>query len=163
MYRLSEEELHLMPVRALSKNASGLIYDPHTNQTLLHFRDNKTPYYPESWALFGGGSEGDETPTETLLRELYEELRISVSRKVLIALGKRAKSFGEYSHYFLVIIDQRKHRLDLQEGADMAWFTPEELMCVTYTGAVTPGLLFLRDRNQLIVPEHKQREYLKLT
>ncbi len=163
MYGLTVEDLQLMPQRALSKNASGLIYDPHENKYLLHFRDNKTPYYPESWALFGGGSEGIETPTETLIRELAEELLLCASPRALIALGKRAKSFGEYSHYFLVIIDQRMHRLHLQEGADMAWFTPEELMSVTYTDAVTPGLVFLRERNQLIVPERKRQEYLLLT
>lgn len=162
MHVLTAEERASMPARALSRNASGLILDPYANEYLLHFRDNRTPYYPEAWALFGGGCEGNETPREGLLRELEEELCLQVHPKVLLDKGKRQKRGGEYSHYFLVLMKREWHNLTLLEGAGMAWFSPEALIDLTRCTRVTPGLLFLRDRNHIPVPEERLALYQAL-
>lgn len=58
--------------------AKGIIYKD--NKILLQLRDNK-PHIPNpnTWSLFGGGVEEGETPEQALIREIQEELGISVS------------------------------------------------------------------------------------
>jgi ADP-ribose pyrophosphatase YjhB (NUDIX family) len=143
-------------------NASGLIYDPFVNEYLLHFRDNRTAFHPESWALFGGSCEGTETPREGLLRELQEELCLRVHPKTALARGRREKPGKQYSYYFLVLINRDRHDLILQEGAGMAWFQPEDLVDLTKRTRVTPALIYLRDKGLIYVSEEKRNTYKAL-
>ncbi len=49
------------------------------DKILLGKRSAHRRLYPSSWALFGGHSEAAETPFETALRELREELNIEAT------------------------------------------------------------------------------------
>lgn len=49
------------------------------NKFLLVKRSPEDDYHPNQWALPGGSMEEGETPEEALIREVREELGISVS------------------------------------------------------------------------------------
>ena len=52
---------------------------------LTILRDDKpTIPYPNMWDLPGGGREGDETPFECAAREVYEELKIQLSKEDIV-------------------------------------------------------------------------------
>ena len=52
---------------------------------LTILRDDKpTIPWPNLWELPGGGREGDETPFECAAREVYEELKIQLSKDDIV-------------------------------------------------------------------------------
>lgn len=60
----------------------ALIYDNHL---LTILRDNKPEIpFPNMWEIPGGGREGDETPSDCVSRELYEELGILITAEQII-------------------------------------------------------------------------------
>ena len=61
--------------------AGGFLYNPKTDEILLHKRDAKTKVNPNQWAFFGGLNEGDETPEQTFIREVHEELGIEIPER----------------------------------------------------------------------------------
>lgn len=54
-------------------------------QVLTILRDDKpTIPWPNTWDLPGGGREGNETPFECVAREVYEELKIQLSKDDIV-------------------------------------------------------------------------------
>ena len=54
-------------------------------QILTLLRDDKDDIpWPNTWELPGGGREGDETPFECAAREVYEELKIQLSKDDIV-------------------------------------------------------------------------------
>lgn len=65
----------------------SLISDHHV-LTLL--RDDSTAIpFPDMWDFPGGGREGDETPQDCVLRELFEEFGLRISANDLIYQASR--------------------------------------------------------------------------
>jgi 8-oxo-dGTP diphosphatase len=55
------------------------------DKLLLHLRDNKPGLFNANmWDFIGGGREGSETPTECVVREVKEELGITLSPEVIV-------------------------------------------------------------------------------
>ena len=55
------------------------------DRILTILRDNKENIpWPNTWELPGGGREGDETPFECAAREVYEELKIQLSKEDIV-------------------------------------------------------------------------------
>ena len=47
---------------------------------LLQLRDNKPDiYFPNHWGLFGGATENNESPTESIKREIFEEISLEIN------------------------------------------------------------------------------------
>ena len=64
--------------------AGGLLV--RGGEILLARRSEDRRFYPGVWDIIGGHSEGDETPADTLVRELEEEAGIKASRFEQIAV-----------------------------------------------------------------------------
>lgn len=95
------------------------------NKFLMQLRDDipNIPY-PGHWALFGGHIEPGETPDEAVQREILEEI------------GYKLPSFSEFGcypdetvvrHVFHAPLLAKLHQLELNEGADMALVTLEDI------------------------------------
>lgn len=102
--------------------AGGFLYNPKTNAVLLHKRDAKAKVNPNQWAFFGGLSEGNETPKQTFIRELKEELDIEVSEAQVQPLCDYLnEELQTYRYVFFVESELEKSQMKLGEGEGFDW------------------------------------------
>lgn len=102
--------------------AGGFFYNPKKNEVLLHKRDGNTEINPHKWTFFGGGSEGMETPLETFIREIEEELSVRVSKEEAVPLCDYVNEERDIRrHVFYVVSEKLKSEMILGEGADFDW------------------------------------------
>ena len=105
--------------------------DGHGQQILLQKKDRGYPNGPDNWQVFGGRIETGETPTETVLREITEELCISVDEDQLgepITQNldrEDGQSFSIHYHVVEATFDLKDLRLD--EGCGVAFWYVDEL------------------------------------
>ncbi len=52
------------------------------DQVLLQWRTRDAPIYPSFWNCFGGIIEDGETPEEAALREIEEEIGVTLSPRI---------------------------------------------------------------------------------
>ena len=108
--------------------AGGFLYNPKTKEVLLHKRDNKTEINPNKWTFFGGSSEGNETPVQTFIREMHEELGIVLSTTDAVPLCDYENVERKTHRYsFYALSDKRKDEMVLGEGADFDWIPLEKV------------------------------------
>lgn len=94
---------------------------------LLQLRDNiSTINNPNTWGLFGGGAEKGESPKETAIRELKEELNLQLKKSDL-SLIYSEKNKSREIHIYLTELNRALSELKLNEGQDMRLFTKEEI------------------------------------
>ena len=124
--------------------AGGFLYNPKTKEVLLHKRDDKTPINPNLWGVFGGSNEGDETPTETFVREMEEELGVLLQLDEVVALRDYFnEERGTHRYIFYVISDKKKSDMTLGEGADFDWVSLEKVFEYDLTEKTRNDLRFL--------------------
>ena len=120
--------------------ASAFVIDPKTKRILLvkHKKNRR-------WTQPGGHIEGNETPEEAALREVYEETGMHVRllgdrfpreddfiRPLGIQKNRRTTDDGE-THLHVDIIyaavpnEEKELVLNTEESDDVNWFTREEL------------------------------------
>lgn len=82
--------------------AAGALLELPDGRIALHHRDNK-PYIasPDKWAFFGGMGEDGEEPLDTVVRELHEELEITLQRDRLTLIHHQMHQ--ERSNHWLYI------------------------------------------------------------
>lgn len=103
---------------------------------VMQLRDsNPNIFYPGHWGCFGGAVDDGEEPTAALVRELGEELGLSLSGAECRTFTRFTFDFGFAGHgvrlrtYFTVVLPQIDLAgLVLGEGADLAAFEPEILL-----------------------------------
>ena len=102
--------------------AGGFLYDQSLSAVCLHKRDSSTPSNPSKWAFFGGLNEGSETYVECFVRELREELGLSIEPTDAIFLRHyfNADRNSDRAVFYVSCVDSA-HRLVLGEGAAFAW------------------------------------------
>ena len=120
--------------------ASAFIIDPYTKKILLikHKKNGR-------WTQPGGHMEGNETPEETALREVYEETGLRVKllgerfpreddfiRPLGIQKNRKTLEDGEmHMHvdiiYAAVPNDDGVIKVNFDESEDVRWFSREEL------------------------------------
>ena len=105
---------------------SSIIIEKDDGKFLFQLRDNKPNINnPNKWGLFGGGIKKDESPINAAIRELKEELDLSVKEKDL----ELVLSMPLIKKYvYKLKINKGLHELKLKEGADMQFFSIEEIL-----------------------------------
>ncbi|MFJ6898203.1 NUDIX domain-containing protein [Streptomyces hokutonensis] len=96
-------------------------------EVLLQLRDDKTGIaWPGHWSMPGGGAEADETPRETILRELREETGIVavVIEEVAVTAYEAGKT---PPHVFVMVWDGNEDELVLGEGQELRLFPLDAL------------------------------------
>ncbi len=117
-------------------------YDPAASGTkglvfigdklLIYRRDNNTDLFPLYLDLPGGGSEGEETPFQTLQRELKEEFGLSITASDIVYAKKYQSSLSpDKTAYFVVVQLAAKVKNDIvfgDEGLEYMLMTPKEYL-----------------------------------
>jgi len=83
---------------------------------------------PGMVSLFGGTSHEGEPPTETLRRELQEELELEVSSNNLLLQTVKHENGTNVACSIYIVTGVDAEKLELHEGAGFAMGTPEELL-----------------------------------
>ncbi len=103
---------------------------------LLQLRDNKNGiFFPGHWGCFGGASKLGETPTETLTRELQEELGVNVAATQLQYFSRfdfdlqcSGRSLIWRYFYEIELGEETLPTLRLGEGSAMQLFAAEAIL-----------------------------------
>lgn len=102
--------------------AGGFLYDRVAQAVFLHQRDGNTTINPYRWAFFGGEGEGEESHLDCFLRELQEEIGLTVTaaepRKLLDYFYPER---NQQRVVYYVESSIPADRLTLGEGAAFAW------------------------------------------
>ncbi len=112
---------------------AGFLYNPETREVLLHHRDGNTNIYPHKWAFFGGLGEGAETPVEAFVREMREELGITLDPTEVSLFCEHPAEIGGYRYAFFVRSDLAKAKMTLSEGADFDWISLDNVLTYDLT------------------------------
>lgn len=92
------------------------------NQVLLYLRDDKPEIpFPNMWALLGGMIEDGETPLQTIVREIDEEIGIQLDPRQVHHLSTRDLDFG-FEHTYIATVDFGIDDVILTEGQRLRWF-----------------------------------------
>ncbi len=113
----------------------------HNNKVLLFHRDNKpTIKDPDCWDIIGGHSDEGETPDQTLIREIQEELSITPKVFNQILSEPDVWNVGTYL-YHIQLSDEEISQIKLgNEGQEVKFFQPEELTNLKLTQNLTKYL-----------------------
>jgi 8-oxo-dGTP diphosphatase len=106
-------------------NGTNIIFLNDKQQVLLHLRDNKPDIpYPNRWGLPGGHIDEGETPEACILREMREELGLSLHNVTLFTAADR--SYGR-EHTYWARANFRPEDITLGEGQGIRWFSYPEI------------------------------------
>jgi 8-oxo-dGTP pyrophosphatase MutT (NUDIX family) len=96
-------------------------------EIVLQLRDHKADIsWPGHWSLPGGEAQADETPLETILRELLEETGI-VPDAIEEAAVTAYENGKTPPHVFVAAWDGAENELVLGEGQDLRLFPLDAL------------------------------------
>ena len=110
------------------KVANAILFN--RDQYVLHLRDN-IPTIPAAgkWALFGGQVEADEDSRTAIIREIKEELCISLDNPQLLWVYDHFSEWGDKAIFIFFICDVTKqweeHRLT--EGQAVGCFSYDQI------------------------------------
>lgn len=143
------------------QTVATLILEDKNGNILLYLRDNKPNLpFPNQWDLFGGHTEKDETPFQTLRREIKEELDLDLEEL------NDLKFFREYrclkgdvrpniKHVYAATLMKSIDELTLGEGQRMKLFKPSEIPKLKIANILKDIILdYLKSKNE---PEFNQK------
>lgn len=114
----------------------AIIYDPNSGLVLLQHRERDAHVSPNKWGLFGGHGEEKESPEQTLLRELKEEIGISFQKRDLKFLHDYSITPELRRYVFLVDSLSSDSEIILNEGQGFAWIPLEKVFDYDLTDRV---------------------------
>lgn len=117
----------------------------HNGTLLLILRDDKpTIANPCTYALLAGAFEGEQDNDcfDTILREIYEEIRLRISRNRIKKIGtEKLTAEGKFNHFFLLsITDEEKNQMIQGEGQKMHFFRFQNIFNLHRLGDIKYGL-----------------------
>lgn len=109
---------------------SAAVLIDHARNILLTQRPEGRPY-AGLWEFPGGKVETGESPEEALVRELREELGITVKIEDLIAFRFVSHAYEDF-HLVMVVFTVRSWEGEItpMEGQNSKWVKPQELLKV---------------------------------
>ena len=99
------------------------------------------------WEFPGGKIEGGERPEDTLIRELHEELGITVREECLAPLTFASHSYADFHLLMPLYVCRRwEGTVAAREGQRLAWVKPNRLREYPMPPADQPLVSHLADR-----------------
>ena len=121
--------------------AGGLLV--RGDEILLAKRSEDREFYPGVWDVPGGHCDGNETPTETLVRELQEEIgvRPHVFEEVAVLGEPRpAEHRDARYHIFIVTAWAGEPQVQGSEHSDLCWLSLERALSLPLAHPEYPQL-----------------------
>src|SRR5262245_24544273 len=107
----------------MEKRTSNVIVVNSRDEVLLQLRDDiPTIPYPNTWCLPGGHIEGEESPTECLVREMQEEMGICLENLTKF-MEIHYPDGAEY--FFSAQMEFDVGDIELKEGQAINWVPPD--------------------------------------
>lgn len=107
-------------------SACIILYDAG-KRFLLQHRSLDAERMPGYWAFFGGGIEDNETPTEAVYRETFEELCYNLKNpEFVFEQDFKLDTIDGHMKVYIDAFEDDVSSLRLQEGQDWGWYTAEE-------------------------------------
>jgi len=115
----------------MTKGSAIIILD-EDGDIFLQQKDKYAPSNPNRWALWGGGSEEDESSVETIIREVKEELNISIDPSALTHIKeyKMEKHDDEMQVSVFLMSLKKNQKPILGEGKGLGFFNQQEIQCL---------------------------------
>lgn len=116
-------------MNALLQSAGGLLVDER-GKVLFGLRSAWKKAWPEHWDAIGGRLEKGETADQALVRELKEEIGVTVNGFTLLGTleGKLPEVYGKMRHHIYAVSDWTGEPfIACDEHSQLCWFSVEEL------------------------------------
>ena len=126
-----------MPVN-VPEIAQVLLFD-RDRRLLIYLRDDKAGIpFPNHWDLFGGHLETGETPDQALVREVKEELGITLQewqffRRFHCAVGD---AYPNVKHIYWAVVPHDPRELTLNEGQRLRSISVAELKTIKFANVL---------------------------
>jgi 8-oxo-dGTP diphosphatase len=105
---------------------AGIIFLNSKNEVLLLLRDNKPGIqYPNMWDIPGGMVEENETPEQTVRREMEEEMGINDLGEIKLFNVFTSENLTDY--IFSKRMDIIPEEINLHEGQKIKYFNREQI------------------------------------
>jgi len=125
--------------------ACAVVEDDSTGAILLQLRDDRAPVNPNLWCLFGGGAEPGETPEQTLVREIHEELGVRLQKgDFTLWRSYTSPRTNRPRHVYRIHSLSRDSEIVLGEGAGFDWVRPDLVMELPLTPSTRQDLEVFR-------------------
>ncbi len=113
---------------AMKQVAHVLLFDRDA-RLVIYLRDNKSEIpFPDHWDFFGGHLEAGETPEDALVREVEEELELTLKewKYFRTYFCTEGDAYPNVKYIYWSCIDQAVDELTLREGQMLKSIAPEE-------------------------------------
>lgn len=110
----------------MKSEGTQIILLNNRREVLMYLRDDKAEIsYPNRWSLLGGMIEPGETPLETIVREIDEEIGVVLDPSEVEHVATRDLHFG-IEHTFHARVSFEIEDVVLTEGQGLRWFTEHD-------------------------------------
>ena len=108
----------------MKPKGTSIIFVNDQKQILLFLRDDKPSIpYPNMWDVPGGHVEDGETPEQCIVREMKEEMNLTLEQFALFSVMEFTDRI-EYTFWKMANLDIEG--ISLHEGQQLKWFTEFE-------------------------------------
>jgi 8-oxo-dGTP diphosphatase len=108
----------------MKRKGTSIIFVNDERQILLLLRDNISGIpYPNMWDVPGGHVEKDETPEECIVREMEEEMNLTLDG---FKLFSKIEFDDRIEYTFWTSANFDVEEIELSEGQKLKWFTNDE-------------------------------------
>ena len=109
--------------------AVGVVLKTRDGKFLLQWRDNKKEIVdPDTYSIFGGAIEPNESPEKAAIREMEEELELKLEEKHLKFIDMNVKGKDYQNYVFLYQMPVNQKELKLHEGQAIVPMTKKQIL-----------------------------------
>lgn len=130
------------------KNVAKILLYDQDHHVLVLYRSSTHPYFPHEIDLPGGEIDGDETPAEAIVREVFEETGLTIGLHEVTLVNSRVTHFGREDNIFIATINVTKPAVTISwEHESFDWIDVDQL----------PRLFHIKDVYMMVVQSYLEK------